>query len=293
VEQAHEAGLASNSAGGYLAGMGVACGDLDGDGRLDLAVTNFLGESTTLYHNHGDGLFTDRTAAAGLAAPTRFVLGFGLAMLDSNNDGHLDLAQANGHIGDYRPANPYAMPAQLFLGDGTGKLVEVSGRAGAPWAVERLARGLATGDLDNDGRVDVVLVSQNAPLAVLHNQPGALAEDLDRDKRDAHFVVIELEGKASNRDAIGAKVVVTVAGLTQFAERFGGGSYASASDKRLHFGLGANQVVDRIEVIWPSGQRDRFEHLAADTGYRLLEGSSTAIPLPGFRSLPPASAPRP
>ncbi len=141
VEQAQEAGLASNSAGGYLAGMGVACGDLDGDGRLDLAVTNFLGESTTLYHNHGDGLFTDRTTAAGLAAPTRFVLGFGLAMLDSNNDGHLDLAQANGHIGDYRPALPYAMPAQLFLGDGTGKLVEVSGRAGAPWAVERLRAG--------------------------------------------------------------------------------------------------------------------------------------------------------
>ena len=173
VEQAQEAGLASNSAGGYLAGMGVACGDLDGDGHLDLAVTNFLGESTTLYHNHGGGLFTDRTAAAGLAAPTRFVLGFGLAMLDSNNDGHLDLVQANGHIGDYRPANPYAMPAQLFLGDGTGRLVEVSGRAGAPWAVERMARGLATGDLDNDGRVDIVLVSQNASLAVLHNQPGA------------------------------------------------------------------------------------------------------------------------
>ena len=86
--------------------MGVACGDFDGDGRLDLAVTNFFGESTTLYHNHGGGLFSDRAAAAGLAAPTRFVLGFGLAALDANNDGRLDLAQANGHVEDCRPTNP-------------------------------------------------------------------------------------------------------------------------------------------------------------------------------------------
>ena len=87
-------------------GMGVACGDFDGDGRLDLAVTNFFGESTTLYHNHGGGLFSDRSAAAGLAAPTRFVLGFGLVALDANNDGRLDLAQANGHVDDYRPDDP-------------------------------------------------------------------------------------------------------------------------------------------------------------------------------------------
>ena len=117
-----ESGLAASAGGGYLAGMGVACGDFDGDGRLDLAVTNFFGESTTLYHNHGDGIFSDRSAAAGLAAPTRFLLGFGLAALDANNDGRLDLVQANGHVNDYRPAIPYAMPAQLFLGDGAGKL---------------------------------------------------------------------------------------------------------------------------------------------------------------------------
>ena len=108
VEEGVAAGLAGNAHGGYLAGMGVAYGDFDGDGRLDLAVTNFLGESTTLYHNHGGGLFSDRAAAAGLAAPTRFVLGFGLTALDANNDGHLDLAQANGHVEDRRPTNPYA-----------------------------------------------------------------------------------------------------------------------------------------------------------------------------------------
>ena len=149
--------------------MGVACGDFDGDGRLDLAVTNFFGESTTLYHNHGGGIFSDRSAAAGLAAPTRFVLGFGLAALDANNDGRLDLAQANGHVDDYRPTLPYAMPAQLFLGDGAGRLVDVSDRAGPPWQILRVGRGLAVGDMDNDGRIDVLIVSENAPLALLRN----------------------------------------------------------------------------------------------------------------------------
>ena len=106
VEQGMESGLATSASGGNLAGMGVACGDLDGDGRLDLAVTNFYQESTTLYHNHGGGIFSDRAAAAGLAAPTRYVLGFGLATLDANNDGQIDLAQSNGHVADYRPRHP-------------------------------------------------------------------------------------------------------------------------------------------------------------------------------------------
>ena len=119
-------GAGSSGEGGYQAGMGIACGDLDGDGRLDLAVTNFYGESTAFYHNLGAGQFANHTAAIGLAAPTRYVLGFGTAFLDANNDGRLDLAQTNGHVIDYRPAMPYAMPAQLFLGDGFGRLVDVS-----------------------------------------------------------------------------------------------------------------------------------------------------------------------
>ena len=105
-EQATEAGLAASAEGGYLAGMGMACGDFDGDGRLDLAVTNFFNQSTTLYHNHGGGMFSDRSAATGLAAATRQVLGFGLAALDANNDGRLDLVQANGHVSDFRPVVP-------------------------------------------------------------------------------------------------------------------------------------------------------------------------------------------
>jgi hypothetical protein len=273
------AGLAGNAGGGYLAGMGVAYGDFDGDSRLDLAVTNFLGESTTLYHNHGGGLFSDRAAAAGLAAPTRYVLGFGLVALDANNDGRLDLAQANGHVEDRRPTNPYEMPAQLFLGDAAGRLVEVSDRAGPTWLVPRIGRGLAAGDLDNDGRVDLLLVGENDPLALFHNQNAS----------HDHFLMLALEGTTSNRDAVGARVAVTASGRTQVSMRFGGGSYQSASDQRLHFGLGPARIVDRVLVAWPSGGRDCYQGLGADTGYRLREGDPAPKPLAGFAA--PAAKP--
>jgi len=272
VEQGVASGLATSASGGNLAGMGIACGDFDGDGRLDLAVTNFYQESTTLYHNHGGGLFSDRADAAGLAGPTRYVLGFGLAALDANNDGHLDLAQANGHVADYRPRTPYAMGAQLFLGDAAGRLIDVSDRAGPPWRILRVGRGLAVGDLDNDGRLDVVIVADDTPLALFHNQLSA----------QNHFLTLSLEGTTSNRDAVGARVEVIVAGRTQVAARFGGGSFLSASDHRLHFGLGSARTIDRVDVAWPSGRHDRYEGLSADAGYRLREGALAPTPLPGF-----------
>ena len=279
VEEGVAAGLAGNAHGGYLAGMGVAYGDFDGDSRLDLAVTNFLGESTTLYHNHGGGLFSDRAAAAGLAAPTRFVLGFGLTALDANNDSHLDLAQANGHVEDRRPTNPYEMPAQLFLGDAARRLIDVSDRAGSPWQIPRLGRGLAAGDLDNDGRIDLLLVAQDLPLALLRNRAAS----------QNHFLTLGLEGTTSNRDAVGARVAVTVSGRTQVAARFGGGSYLSTSDLRLHFGLGSAPKADRVEVTWPSGRHDYYQDLGVDTGYRLIEGDPTPRPMAGA-SLPPQSS---
>ncbi len=281
VDVAAEAGIATNAEGRFMAGMGIACGDLDGDHRLDLAVTNFHGESTTFFHNLGSGQFAEQTAAIGLAAPSRYLLGFGTAFLDVNNDGHLDLATANGHVNDSRPDVPYAMPAQLLLGGPTGRLMDVSARAGEPWSVLRLGRGLARGDLDNDGRVDLLIVSESSPLALFHNLGPA-----------GHFVVLGLQGAPprSNRDAVGARVTITAGGRTQFDERYGGGSFLSAGDPRLRFGLGDATRVDAIEVKWPSGRVDRYTNLAADTGYLLREEESEATALRGWKPPPARSA---
>ena len=169
-EVGHAAGVAGNATGAYQAGMGIAAGDLDGDGLIDLAVTNFYGESTTFYRNLGGCIFTDATASVGLAVASRRLLGFGVAFFDADNDGRLDIASANGHVNDLRPNYPYRMPAQLLVGGADGRLTDVSDRAGAPWTVPRMGRGLAVGDLDNDGRMDVLILSHNQPLAYLHNR---------------------------------------------------------------------------------------------------------------------------
>ncbi len=270
-EVAGISGVAVNANGGFQAGMGVACGDLDGDGRPDLAVTNFYNESTTFYHNLGGGVFTDHTREIGLAVPTRYRLGFGTAFLDVDNDGHLDVAIANGHVDDFRPEIPYAMAPQLLVAGERGHLTDVSDRAGPPWQVPRVGRGLAAGDLDNDGRVDLLLLAQDTPLAYFHNRtPGG------------HALTLRLEGRDSNHDAVGARVTVVAGGRRRVAWRFGGGSYQSASDPRLHFGLGDSDRVEAIEVVWPSGRVDRFGPLSADTGYLLREGQSEPKPLAGF-----------
>jgi tetratricopeptide (TPR) repeat protein len=271
-ESGLESGLAANAASGFLAGMGVACGDPDGDGLPDLAVTNFYDESTTLYRNLGRGLFADHSAAAGVAPPSRYLLGFGIAFLDFDNDGRLDLVTANGHVNDYRDLYPYAMPVLLLAGDPSGRFVDVTRAAGPPLTTARLGRGLAVGDLDNDGKVDVLVVSQGAPLGYFHNET-----------RGGHFLTLQLEGaEPSSRDAVGARVVVASGGVRQSAWRFGGGSYLSASDPRLHFGLGDRDRVDSIDVYWPSGRVSRFESLKADAAYRLREGRSAPEPLSGF-----------
>ncbi len=263
-------GVACNAAGAFQAGMGTALGDLDGDGLPDLFVTNFYGESTTFYRNLGAGMFSDQTVAVGLAGPTRFLLGFGIAALDANNDGRLDLAIANGHVNDDRPDYPYAMPASLLIGGERGRLTDVSQSAGESWSTPRVARGLAVGDLDNDGRVDVLLLPQKSPLAYLHNGTAG-----------GHFVTFHLEGTRSNRDAVGAVVAVTAGGRRRRAWRYGGGSYQSASDPRVHFGLEVDRIED-VEVRWPSGGVDHFRNLESDRGYRLREGDATPVPLKGY-----------
>jgi hypothetical protein len=286
-EAGHASGVAAAGGGGYRAGMGVARGDLDGDGRIDVAVTNFFGESTTFYQNLGGGLFTDRTAAVGLAAPSRYRLGFGIAFLDADDDGRLDLFTANGHIADDRPEIPYEMPAQLMLGGANGRLTDVSAGAGPPFQVPRLGRGLVVGDLDDDGRVDAILVGHEGSVAYCHNAgPGG------------HSITLRLEGTTSNREAVGARVVVEAGGRRQVADRFGGGSYQSASDPRLHFGLGAAARVDAVEVRWPSGRVDHFRGLPADIAYLICEGDDAPRvvnlkPQTATDASWPAPAPRP
>ncbi|QEH34312.1 FG-GAP repeat protein [Aquisphaera giovannonii] len=266
-ERAHLAGLAANAAGGFQAGMGVACGDADGDGRPDVAVTNFYDESTTLYGNLGDGFFADRGPAAGLAAPTRYRLGFGISFLDANNDGRLDLLIANGHVSDIRPLFPFAMPIQLFLGDSLGRFAEIPAESDSPFRVPHVGRGLAVGDLDDDGLVDALIVAQNEPPVLLKNESRL---------PDAHYLSIRLRGVRSNRDGVGALVTVEAGGRRWSATRPGGGSYASASDGRLHFGLGAAATAEKVTVRWPSGREDRFEGLKADAAYELVEAATAA-----------------
>ncbi len=266
------AGVAASADGGFKAGMGIAFGDLDGDELPDLAVTNFFGESTTFYRNLGGGLFADHTATIGLLAPSRPLLGFGVAFFDANNDGWLDLISANGHILDGRPRFPLMMPLQLLLGSHGGALTDGSEQAGPAFQALHLGRGLAVGDLDHDGRLDVVVVVQNQPVVYLHNESDRMRQ----------FITFQLEGTRSNRDAVGARVTVSCGGRRRVAQRIGGGSYLSAADPRLHFGLDDARVVEWVEVRWPSGQIDRFANLAAGTGYLLREGSKEAKPLKGW-----------
>ena len=210
--------------------------------------------------------------AAGLAVPSRYLLGFGIAFLDADNDGRLDLLTANGHVNDDRPSFPWKMPVQLLSRDRSGRLVDVSEQAGAPFRPLHLGRGLAVGDLDNDGQVDAIAACQNEPLVYLSN----------RTAQGGHWLTVQLEGTTSNRDAIGARVAVEAGGDRQVAHRFGGGSYQSAGDPRLHFGIGAEPKVDRVEVRWPSGRVDRHEAIDADRAILVREADPAVRPLRGW-----------
>jgi tetratricopeptide (TPR) repeat protein len=264
------AGVAGNADGGYQAGMGIAHGDLDGDGRADLLVTNFFGEGTTGYMNLGGGLFADRSADLGLVASTRSVLGFGLEMGDIDNDGRPDLVQANGHINDYAPYVPFLMSAQMFQGTARGRLDDISPRLDATWTRPRLGRGLVVSDLDGDGRLDVLMVDARGPTALFRN----------RVEPAGRWVELRLEGRASNRDGVGAVVTAKAGSRTWVLERVGGGSIFSARGPWLHLGLGAVEEIDQLEVRWPSGRVDRHLKVATQAAYQVREGG------PGLTRLP-------
>ena len=239
-----EAGVAYSEDGAEQSGMGSAAGDFDGDGHIDLAKTNFIDDTANLYRNNGDGSFEDHVHASGMGANTKF-MGWGVAFLDYDNDGQPDIFMANGHIyveierlmreASYREAR------LLYRNVGGGKMKDVSALSGPGVTSLHASRGLATGDYDNDGDVDVFVTNMNDRPSLLRNDGG---------NRQA-FVSVQLRGTKSNRSGIGARVIVSAAGRSQMQEVRSGSSFLSHSDLRLHFGLGNATRVDRIEVHWP------------------------------------------
>ncbi len=258
-------GAALGEDGKPMSGMGAAAADYDGNGFLDIFRTNFSDEIETLYRNRGGNQFDDATREAGLGHNTRFV-GWGCGFADIDNDGWPDLFLANGHVFpevdrlgiDVR----YRDRAILCRNLGNGKFADISERAGAALLERHSSRGVAFGDYDNDGDVDLVINHQNEPPSLLRN-------DL---KGGGHWLELRLTGGRSNRSGIGARVRIGAGGREQFDEVRSGGSYLSQNDLRLHFGLGAAKKVDWIEVRWPSGQLDRLRDIPADRAIEVKEG---------------------
>ena len=256
-----------NEAGLAEAGMGTDFADFDGDGLLDIFVTNLDMETNGLYRNNGDLIFSDERWIRGVARPSIRLVGFGTMFFDFDNDGDQDLFVANGHVLDDAPSHrdnvSYRQPNQLLENRG-GIFHDVSPFAGKPFSVTNVSRGAAFGDVDNDGDVDIVVSNSNDSPNLLINQGG----------NKKNWILLQLVGLESNRDAVGAKIRLATEGGVQYDQRTGGGSYLSAHDPRMHFGLGTAQIVHFIEVRWPSGIMDCFEEVNVNQILVIEEGST-------------------
>ncbi len=246
-EEAVLRGVAFDQDGKAMSGMGVTAADYGGDGHLGIFRTNFSDEFETLYRNRGAGIFDDVTLSAGLGRNTRYV-GWGTGFFDFGNDGWKDLFLVNGHVfpevDSLHTDIHYRENAILYENLGSGKFRDISPEAGPALAEKHSSRGAAFGDIDNDGTIEIAVNNQNEPPSLLKeatNPPG-------------HWILLQLTGTRSNRSAIGARVTLTANGHTQTDEVSSGGSYLSQNDLRLHFGLGKATRVDRVEILWPSGQ---------------------------------------
>jgi hypothetical protein len=265
VEEGLLKGVAVSRDGREQASMGVDAGDYDGDGSLDLVVTNFAQDYTTIFHNLGDGIFTDRSFEAGVVAARGPYLGWGVGFVDVDNDGLLDLFVANGHVYpdiEQTGIAPYHQESLLFRNQGKGRFRRVTAGAGGGLALARSSRGAAFGDVDNDGDIDILISNIDDRPTLLRN-----------DTAGGHWITMRLVGVRSNRDAIGAKVAVVAGGRRQIAEVRAGGSYVSHNDMRLHFGLGGADAVDVVEIRWPSGLVERVDGPEANRFYEAREGS--------------------
>ena len=263
-DEALGTGLALNEEGRQEAGMGVDFGDYDNDGWLDVVVTNFSHETNTLYRGSAEGIFTDVTYLAGLGGSSIASLGWGVGLVDLDNDGWRDLFVANGHVYpevDEAPTGTsWLQKKQLFLNE-EGRFREVTVEVGGPLLRETSSRGVAFGDYDDDGDDDIFIVNLDAPPSLLRN---------DTDSGH-HWLRVRLIGRGGNRDAIGARVTVD----GKLREVRNGGSYLSHNDTRLGFGLGSAETASRVEVRWPGGKSESFEsikNVGADKTLTLVEG---------------------
>ncbi|HKC14024.1 MAG TPA: CRTAC1 family protein [Vicinamibacteria bacterium] len=267
------AGCAYSQDGKPQAGMGVAIGDYDHNGTRDIFKTNFAGDTSTLYANTGDGLCEDRTFVAGLGINTRW-LGWGAGFVDFENRGWLDLFLVNGHVypevAQLKTEAGYKQRKVVYRNLGNGRFEDITERLGPPATTPKAGRGCAFGDFDNDGSTDVVINN-------VHDTPD-LFRTLPQTRN--HWITLKLVGTRSNRSAIGSRLRCQTGAVVQTQEVTGGGSYASQSDLRTHFGLAGAAKVDRLEVRWPNGGVEEWTDLAADRFLTLKEGTGRA---PGSR----------
>src|SRR5437763_1092835 len=267
------AGAAFNEDGREQAGMGSTIGDFDGDGKLDIFKTNFSDDTATLYRNNGNGTFDDVTYAAGLGLYTQY-LGWGTMFMDFDNDSWPDLLVVNGHVypevDKQHLGSNYQEPRILYRNNGNGTFSDISNQAGPGITTAMSGRGLAIGDLWNDGRISAVISNMNAPPSLLVNQV----------RSANHWLGIYVIGTTSNRDGIGARITLKAGPRTLVDEVRSGSSYDSNNDMRVHFGLGGTTKIDFVQIRWPSGLVERFESPKVDSIQTIKEGSGTPLNQP-------------
>jgi len=259
-----DAGIAFSAEGKARAGMGVDVADFNNSGSPGVAITNFDNEMIGLYRASGGGNYVDVAAQSGVGLASKDKLGFGCTFLDANLDGALDLAVVNGHIDDtvrnVRGVG-YAQPPQLFLNDGQGRFHDVAADAGDGFAQPKVGRGLAYGDFDRDGDLDLLITTNNGPAYLYRN------DQLNGNKS----LRIRLVGTKSNRDAIGSKVRIFLGETSQSRMVKGGSSYLSQSELPLTFGLGKRDKIDRLVIDWPNGGTEEYKNVAAGRAYECVE----------------------
>ena len=273
VDEAVMRGVAYNDAGAMESSMGIVCADLDGDLGLDLFLTHLGGHTHTLYRNDGEGSFHDATAATGIAGPSLRFTGFGTGGVDVEHDGDLDLIVANGHVLRAPPEpgasldpfwNDYAQPGTVLRNEG-GRFVDVSDEAGRFGSDPQVGRGLAFGDVDEDGDVDFLASNCGGRALLFYNEA----------EKSGHWLIVRAWDPALARDVLGAQVTVVASGRRHVQLVNTGYSYLTGSDPRVHFGLGDAGRVDSIEIVWPGGELERFPGGAVDRRVTLNRGEGS------------------